>query len=64
MRAHFTLLRRLYPLLTLVEPRFVMNSAYKNANLTSYLRTNDISDCLEKPIPLDQLRQMLIQQTK
>jgi hypothetical protein len=51
-------------MLTLVEPRFVINSAYITPNLTSYLHSNNISDCLEKPIPLDQLRQMLIEQTK
>jgi hypothetical protein len=42
----------------------VINSAFKTDMLKVYLKANDIEDCLEKPIPLDQLREMIRQHTK
>jgi DNA-binding response OmpR family regulator len=63
VRAHYDQVQTRCPTLKLVQPKFVINSAFKTKGLTLYLRSNDIDDCLEKPIPLDRLREMVRLQT-
>jgi hypothetical protein len=53
-----------HPGLQLVEPRFVINSAFKTKALAKTFEDNLIGDCFEKPIPYDKLREMLQQETK
>lgn len=52
---------QVFPQLTLVEPRFIINTAFKSGNLAKYLSDNNIQDCYEKPMPKSVLYDLLKQ---
>jgi hypothetical protein len=64
VKRHYASLASQSPALKLILPRFVIHTAFKTEMMKNYLNINDIEDCIEKPIPFNQLREMIREQTK
>ena len=59
VRQYYAELAAIYPDVKIVEPRFVINSAFYSEVLKNYIKHNKIDDHYEKPIPFEKLRELV-----